>query len=438
MRSSINIIVLKTLMDGDKYGYEIIKEVEEKTGGQLTIKQPSLYSSLTRLEKQKLISSYWRDSAIGGKRHYYSVTEEGRAFFEKNSFSWESSKGLVASILISSGAKKPEEFAEFDPATAREGAFSKSFSDKSKEYVKPDNKYPEYELNVKPTPAPTPLQTESSPQEFPSARGVDAGGGRGVDETNIDYKNILGDLCGNSPAETPARVNHYNPVTAAPRPQEEKKPSSNFSKQYEQALMQSAGVKAETKPEKPELSRTLPRPAAAPVSEADEPCMALELVKIKPYQKMFATDLKSRKFLLINRLRLFVAAAIFVYMLAATLILYFSLRTSVMLSPADNGLFIAAVIAAVVYMGIYLTIFILDPNKKRLGDIKFKKTLLVRSALAAGLIALIFCICLLAGMVNPADPAYLVKWLLPVLLCLGVFWAVLLEYAFSRINKLRA
>ena len=78
IRGHIDTIILKVLFEGDKYGIEICKEVEEKSGGTYELKQPTLYSCLKRLENQGLISSYWTDSDIGGKRHYYKLTEEGR------------------------------------------------------------------------------------------------------------------------------------------------------------------------------------------------------------------------------------------------------------------------------------------------------------------------------------------------------------------------
>ena len=77
-RGQLNPTILSTMIAGDKYGYEIIDEIKDKTG--IEIKQPSLYSSLKRMETQKLVSSYWRDSAIGGKRHYYCLTAEGRKY----------------------------------------------------------------------------------------------------------------------------------------------------------------------------------------------------------------------------------------------------------------------------------------------------------------------------------------------------------------------
>ena len=68
IRGHIDTIILKILKTGDRYGYEIIKDVETKSNGTYELKQPTLYSCLKRLESQGLISSYWSDSDIGGKR----------------------------------------------------------------------------------------------------------------------------------------------------------------------------------------------------------------------------------------------------------------------------------------------------------------------------------------------------------------------------------
>ena len=83
-KGPIPTIILNVLSSGDKYGYEIIKEAEEKSNGKIIIKQPSLYSCLKRLESQKLISSYWMDSDIGGKRHYYRISDMGKKQLEYN------------------------------------------------------------------------------------------------------------------------------------------------------------------------------------------------------------------------------------------------------------------------------------------------------------------------------------------------------------------
>ena len=72
-------IILYQLVDGDKYGYEIVKQIEDSSNGGIVIKQPTLYSVLKKLEQGRFISSYWQDSEIGGKRHYYKLTDNGKA-----------------------------------------------------------------------------------------------------------------------------------------------------------------------------------------------------------------------------------------------------------------------------------------------------------------------------------------------------------------------
>ncbi len=99
-RGSVYNILLKALQNGDKYGYEICKEIEEKSHGKYILKQPSLYSGLKRLEAQNLITSYWKDSEIGGRRHYYSLTEAGVKKVGAIDFSWEDDRDdLVNSIF---------------------------------------------------------------------------------------------------------------------------------------------------------------------------------------------------------------------------------------------------------------------------------------------------------------------------------------------------
>lgn len=75
-------ILLHELKNGDKYGLEIVESIKTASNGQIEIKQPTLYPLLKKLEKSKFISSYWQDSEIGGKRHYYQITQNGLAQLE--------------------------------------------------------------------------------------------------------------------------------------------------------------------------------------------------------------------------------------------------------------------------------------------------------------------------------------------------------------------
>ncbi len=99
IRGHINTIILRALYDGDKYGYEIIAEIENKSHGQYSLKQPSLYSALKRLEAQNYVTSYWGGSVGGGRRKYFSLTDEGKKISEQNQAEWEYSRTVIDSLI---------------------------------------------------------------------------------------------------------------------------------------------------------------------------------------------------------------------------------------------------------------------------------------------------------------------------------------------------
>ena len=99
IRGHINTIILRALADGDKYGYEIIADIEQKSHGQYSLKQPSLYSALKRLETQGYVTSYWGGSVGGGRRKYFSLTDEGVKITEQNRSEWEYSRTIIDSLI---------------------------------------------------------------------------------------------------------------------------------------------------------------------------------------------------------------------------------------------------------------------------------------------------------------------------------------------------
>lgn len=108
IRGHIDTIILKILFGGDKYGYEICKEVEERSNGTYELKQPTLYSCLKRLEDKGFISSYWEDSDIGGKRHYYKLTDSGRDEYAKNQQEWIKSRSIIDDLISDTKPAIPE------------------------------------------------------------------------------------------------------------------------------------------------------------------------------------------------------------------------------------------------------------------------------------------------------------------------------------------
>ena len=125
IRGHINTIILRSLYDGDKYGYAILEEIARKSHNQYQLKQPSLYSALKRLEKEGYITSYWGGTAGGGRRKYFSLTDQGKEVAERNLMEWEYSRTVIDSLIsdkdfdFSSPAPSPVDMRVLRQSTSR-------------------------------------------------------------------------------------------------------------------------------------------------------------------------------------------------------------------------------------------------------------------------------------------------------------------------------
>lgn len=125
IRGHMDTIILRTLSDGDKYGYEILSEISDKSDGLYSLKQPTLYSCLKRLEKQGLVTSYKGDLSYGAQRVYYSLTDMGKQFLENDQIQWEFSRTIINSLLSDKDydpekSPKPFDVSSFRPLTRRQ------------------------------------------------------------------------------------------------------------------------------------------------------------------------------------------------------------------------------------------------------------------------------------------------------------------------------
>src|SRR5699024_11651465 len=98
LRGHTDTIVLASLLDRDRYGFEIYNRVLQNTDGLYELKETTLYSSYKRLEKERFIESYWGDETQGGRRKYYHITELGRS--EEHTSELQSRFDLVCRLLL--------------------------------------------------------------------------------------------------------------------------------------------------------------------------------------------------------------------------------------------------------------------------------------------------------------------------------------------------
>lgn len=99
IRGHIDTIILRVLVDGDSYGYEIIKSISKNSQNQYELKEPSLYTSLKRLESQGYVVSYWGEESLGGRRKYYKITEAGMKAYNDAVSSWNKAKVIIDNLI---------------------------------------------------------------------------------------------------------------------------------------------------------------------------------------------------------------------------------------------------------------------------------------------------------------------------------------------------
>ncbi|NCB28325.1 MAG: PadR family transcriptional regulator [Clostridia bacterium] len=71
------LLVLALLENGDKYGYQMIHELEARSDKTFALREGMLYPILHRLERQGDIRAYEQTSDTGCRRRYYQLTRQG-------------------------------------------------------------------------------------------------------------------------------------------------------------------------------------------------------------------------------------------------------------------------------------------------------------------------------------------------------------------------
>ncbi len=95
---TLDLLILEVIAQGASYGYEIAQTVFERSGGSFELKEGSLYPALHRLERQKLLKSFWRETGAR-RRKYYRLTADGRKVLAVRKREWEQFAQSVRAVL---------------------------------------------------------------------------------------------------------------------------------------------------------------------------------------------------------------------------------------------------------------------------------------------------------------------------------------------------
>ena len=88
IRGYNDTIILYLLQQNPSYGYEISKKIRMISEEKYIIKETTLYSAFTRMEKNGYLESYYR------------FTEEGKLYYEEKCKEWEVTKEVVDKFIM--------------------------------------------------------------------------------------------------------------------------------------------------------------------------------------------------------------------------------------------------------------------------------------------------------------------------------------------------
>lgn len=86
---STQYLLLTLLKTRDMYGYEIIKELEEKSDQVFCFKEGSLYPVLHKMQNKGYVKSYTAKGETGKKRKYYQITTKGKKQLSEEEKQWK-------------------------------------------------------------------------------------------------------------------------------------------------------------------------------------------------------------------------------------------------------------------------------------------------------------------------------------------------------------
>jgi PadR family transcriptional regulator PadR len=98
LKGSIDILLLSELNRCDSYGYEIVKNLKQRSNNFYDMSEGTLYPALRRLENKGFVESYWGESNDGGRRKYYHINESGKTEFTRKISQWKELNIMIFNV----------------------------------------------------------------------------------------------------------------------------------------------------------------------------------------------------------------------------------------------------------------------------------------------------------------------------------------------------
>jgi len=97
LKGLLDMCLLSIISRKPMYGYEMIEALQ--SNGLTIVSEGSIYPVLTRLQNEKLVTSFTMSSPTGPNRKYYQITSLGSNTLDEWKKNWKSCSTAVDKIL---------------------------------------------------------------------------------------------------------------------------------------------------------------------------------------------------------------------------------------------------------------------------------------------------------------------------------------------------
>ena len=102
LQGTLDLLILKSLVAGEKHGLGISRRIQQITGGTFIVKPGSLFPALHRMEEEGWISAFWGDSENNRRAKYYCLTKAGQKQLQVEKKRWGRISWAIAQALEAS------------------------------------------------------------------------------------------------------------------------------------------------------------------------------------------------------------------------------------------------------------------------------------------------------------------------------------------------
>jgi PadR family transcriptional regulator, regulatory protein PadR len=100
-KGMLEYCVLALLRDGQRYGFEVVRTLSETDG--LQVSEGTIYPLLSRLRRDRLVSTYWQESEAGPSRRYYQLADAGKRALADFTDEWIRLRDAVDALVTTQG-----------------------------------------------------------------------------------------------------------------------------------------------------------------------------------------------------------------------------------------------------------------------------------------------------------------------------------------------